>query len=75
MSVDADTYGCKYPSCTRAAGVTVIDSAEEGVALCEEHRHLLIEDPTEFRRLWEALDPRQQDAAPVFRPRQLEDPA
>jgi hypothetical protein len=55
--------------------VTVTDSADAGIALCEEHRDLLIEDPTEFRRLWEALDPRQQDAAPVLHPRQLEDPA
>ena len=48
MSVDADAYGCKFPSCTKAAGVTVIDSAEEGIALCEE-----------FRRLWEALEDRK----------------
>jgi hypothetical protein len=51
------------------------DGADEGIARCEEHRDLLIDDPTEFRRLWEALDPRQQDAAPVFHPRQLGDPS
>ena len=75
MPVDADTYGCKFPGCPKAAGVTVVDSADEGVALCEEHRDLLIEDATEFRRLWEARDPREPDAAPVFHPRQVDDPS
>lgn len=75
MSFEADTYKCKFPGCTKAAGVTVMDSGEEGIALCEEHRDVLIEDATEFRRLWEALDPRQPDAAPVFHPRQLDDPS
>jgi hypothetical protein len=30
------------------------------LALCGEHRLLLLDDPGEFRRRWGALDPRPQ---------------
>jgi hypothetical protein len=52
-----------------------MESGEEGVALCGEHRDLLVSDATEFRRLWGALDPRPDKPAPEFHPRRLDPPA
>jgi hypothetical protein len=73
MSTDAETAQCKFPGCDRQADVTVMPSGEEGVALCEEHRELLLSDPTEFRRLWGALEPRPQGRGPTFHPRRLDE--
>lgn len=45
---------CAFPACAgtaAGAGITRL-------ALCAEHRLLLLDDPGEFRRLWGALDPR-----------------
>jgi hypothetical protein len=51
--------------------VPVLPTGEEGLALCPEHRELLLDDPEEFRRLWGALDPRPRDRPPPY----LQDPA
>ena len=48
---------CKFPECSRSA-------SEGSLALCPEHRRLLIDDPGEFRRLWGALDPRSVTREP-----------
>jgi hypothetical protein len=50
--------GCKFPHCHEAATVEIGPAGEESVALCAEHRRLLLDDPGEFRRLWGAVDPR-----------------
>src|SRR5690349_7795188 len=50
MSIHADSYRCKFPGCANAADVTVTASGEEGIALCEKHRDMLVDDQTEFRR-------------------------
>jgi hypothetical protein len=47
---------CAFPAC---AG-TAAGSGFTRLALCAEHRLLLLDDPGEFRRLWGALDPRPQ---------------
>jgi len=57
---------CRFPSCEREAVVPVLPTGEEGLALCPEHRELLLDDAEEFRRLWGALDPRPQPGAPPF---------
>ena len=62
---------CRFPGCERAAVVPVLPTGEEGLALCPEHRELLLDDPEEFRRLWGALDPRPLGR----RPPSLQDPA
>jgi hypothetical protein len=46
--------------------VPVLPTGEEGLALCPEHRDLLLDDSEEFRRLWGALDPRPQGGAPPY---------
>jgi hypothetical protein len=62
---------CKFPGCERAAVVPVLPTGEEGLALCPEHRELLLDDSEEFRRLWGALDPRPLGRRPPY----LQDPA
>lgn len=57
---------CKFPGCERDAVVPVLPTGEEGLALCSEHRALLLDDPSEFRRLWGALDPRPRDRVPPY---------
>lgn len=52
---------CKFPGCEREAVVPRLPTGEEGLALCPEHRALLLDDPEEFRRLWGALDPRPRE--------------
>jgi len=54
---------CAFPTCGGAAR-----RDESDLALCREHRRLLLDDPGEFRRLWGALDPR---LAPPARPRHI----
>jgi hypothetical protein len=49
---------CKFPGCEEPAVLEVGPSGEESVALCAEHRRLLLDDPGEFRRRWGAVDPR-----------------
>jgi hypothetical protein len=58
---------CKFPGCEREAVVPVLPTGEEGLALCPEHRELLLDDPEEFRRLWGALDPRPREQPPPYR--------
>jgi hypothetical protein len=72
MATDVGTAQCKFPGCDRPAEVVVMPSGEEGVALREEHRELLLSDPTEFRRLWGALDPPPRDSGLTFHPRRLD---
>ena len=62
---------CRFPGCEREAVVPVLPTGEEGLALCPEHRELLLDDPEEFRRLWGALDPRPRPPRPPY----LQDPA
>ncbi len=50
---------CKFPDCQEPAILEVGPDGEEGVALCAEHRQLLLDDPGEFRRQWGAVDPRR----------------
>ena len=57
---------CRFPSCVREAVVPVLPTGEEGLALCPEHRELLLDDPEEFRRLWGALDPRPRSGGPPY---------
>ena len=64
---------CRFPGCERDAVVPVLPTGEEGLALCPEHRTLLLDDPEEFRRLWGALDPRPRDEPPPFLQRRTED--
>lgn len=47
---------CAFPACVGTAA----GSGFTRLALCDEHRLLLLDDPGEFRRLWGALDPRPQ---------------
>ena len=47
---------CAFPACASMAAA----SGFTRVALCDEHRLMLLDDPGEFRRLWGALDPRPQ---------------
>ena len=63
---------CRFPGCERDAVVPVLPTGEEGLALCPEHRTLLLDDPEEFRRLWGALDPRPRGAPPPFQARRTE---
>lgn len=49
---------CKFPDCQEPAILETGPAGEESVALCAEHRQLLLDDPGEFRRLWGAVDPR-----------------
>jgi hypothetical protein len=51
---------CKFPDCEDLALLDVGPAGEESVALCAEHRQLLLDDPGEFRRQWGAFDPRSQ---------------
>ena len=62
---------CRFPGCEREAVVPVLPTGEEGLALCPEHRALLLDDAEEFRRLWGALDPRPRHRRPPY----LQDPA
>ena len=72
MSIDADTYRCRFPDCAKVAEATVIVSGDEGVALSGEHRDMLVAGPTEFQRLWDAqLTP--TESAPNFQPRRAGD--
>jgi hypothetical protein len=64
---------CRFPGCERDAVVPVLPTGEEGLALCPEHRTLLLDDPEEFRRLWGALDPRPRAGPPPFQQRRAED--
>jgi hypothetical protein len=48
-----DAPACKFPGCAETA-------ADDELALCTEHRRLLLDDPGEFRRLWGAIDPRPE---------------
>jgi hypothetical protein len=57
---------CRFPGCRQEAVVPVLPTGEEGLALCPEHRDLLLDDSEEFRRLWGALDPRPQGGAPPY---------
>jgi len=60
--VSTSTEPCAFPACAALAsggGITRL-------ALCAEHRLLLLDDPGEFRRRWGALDPRPQPG-PVTR--------
>jgi hypothetical protein len=50
---------CKFPDCHEPAILEVGPDGEESVALCAEHRRLLLDDPGEFRRRWGAVDPRR----------------
>ena len=52
---------CRFPGCQREAVVPVLPTGEEGLAMCPEHRELLLDDPEEFRRLWGALEPRRRE--------------
>ena len=45
---------CAFPAC----GQTVPVADWTDMALCPDHRQMLLDDPGEFRRLWGALDPR-----------------
>jgi hypothetical protein len=60
---------CRFPGCERAAVVPVLPTGEEGLALCPEHRTLLLDEPEEFRRLWGALAPRPREQPPPYEPR------
>jgi hypothetical protein len=60
---------CRFPGCEREAVVPVLPTGEEGLALCPEHRTLLLDDSEEFRRLWGALAPRPRDEPQPYRPR------
>lgn len=51
---------CKFPDCEELALLEVGPAGEESVALCAEHRQLLLDEPGEFRRQWGAVDPRSQ---------------
>ena len=51
---------CKFPDCQEPAILETGPAGEESVALCAEHRQLLLDDPGEFRRQWGAVDPRPQ---------------
>jgi hypothetical protein len=53
-----DAVICKFPDCEEVATVEVGPEGQESVALCAEHRQLLLDDPGEFRRRWGAADPR-----------------
>ena len=64
---------CRFPGCERDAVVPVLPTGEEGLALCQEHRTLLLDDPSEFRRLWGALDPRPRDERPHYQQRRTKD--
>jgi hypothetical protein len=64
--MSSDAIPCKFPGCERPAVVPVLPTGEEGLALCPEHRTLLLDDPEEFRRLWGALDPRPRDEPPPY---------
>jgi hypothetical protein len=64
-----DAIECRFPGCEREAVVPVLPTGEEGLALCPEHRTLLLDDPSEFRRLWGALDPRPPKPPPPYEPR------
>jgi hypothetical protein len=64
---------CRFPGCGRDAVVPVLPTGEEGLALCPEHRTLLLDDPEEFRRLWGALDPRRRDEPPLYQQRRTDD--
>jgi hypothetical protein len=55
--VDSEPYA--FPTCR--GGATVDNAAD--LALCRDHRQLLLDDPGEFRRLWGALDPRPRPPA------------
>ena len=67
--MSADKIECRFPGCELEAVVPVLPTGEEGLALCPEHRTLLLDDATEFRRLWGALDPRPRDQPPPYEPR------
>lgn len=73
MSAEADTVQCKFPGCDKQAEIVVMPEGDEGLALCSEHRDLLIDDAEEFRRLWGALDPRPPDRPAEYQPRRLDD--
>ena len=49
---------CKFPHCRELAILETGPTGEESVALCGEHRQLLLDDPGEFRRQWGAVEPR-----------------
>jgi hypothetical protein len=68
-----DHIDCRFPGCERGAVVPVLPTGEEGLALCPEHRTLLLDDPEEFRRLWGALDPRPRRESPPFQARRTKD--
>ena len=57
---------CRFPGCQREAVVPVLPTGEEGLAMCPEHRELLLDDPEEFRRLWGALEPRRREQPPPY---------
>lgn len=63
---EAGAIECRFPGCRRPAVVPVLPTGEEGLALCPEHRTLLLDDPEEFRRLWGALDPRPRPRVPPY---------
>jgi hypothetical protein len=48
-----------------------VTTDEHVLALCSEHRQLLLEEPGEFRRLWGALDPRPMPPVPPRHPEQV----
>jgi hypothetical protein len=58
IAASVDAVVCKFPGCEEQAILEVGPAGEESVALCAEHRRLLLDDPGEFRRLWGAVDPR-----------------
>lgn len=58
LAADMESVQCKFPQCQQQAILEVGPQGEEGIALCAEHRQLLLEDVDEFRRLWGAIDPR-----------------
>ena len=55
----ADAELCAFPAC----GAAVKKAYALDMALCWRHRELLLDNPGEFRRLWDALDPRPEPLA------------